>query len=128
MGSVRSDNRASDATLPFGEDVTQYRMVNFDLATGLLQLPDTLGHRVVGISQGDVDISVKETGKVRTLGHSKVELGETMVPGMAVMAGTDGRAVEWTALLAQAGTLLVGGVAGELVEMVLNPSGIGTVS
>lgn len=128
MASVHSDSKASDATLESGEDLTQYRFVNGNLTTGVLQYPRVEGHRAIGITQEDFDVSVNAFGKIRVLGCSKLELGGTVNAYDALMPTTTGTGIIATGANAQSAIALQSGVTGDIIEVVVCHGGECTVS
>ena len=128
MASTRNAQKLMTTTLQFGVDVTQYLCVNFNLTTGVLQLPRVEGHRAVGVTQEAVDFSVNPYGKVATLGHTKVVAGGTILAGDAVMAQTTGKVIVATGANVQVGIAMQSAVATDVFEILLVPGGESSVS
>lgn len=103
-----------------GQDLSgsQYKFV--DLASdGQVDPVGTAGAKAVGVLQDKPSAA----GKVATVGIegvTKIELAATLDAGAEVMSNTAGEAVAITATNRSHGTLLEGGVDGDIVPMLLH--------
>ncbi len=111
---------SENISLVAGEALTVNRFVTVDANGEALMADDALG--LVGVCQEEVAIGVVAPIMSKHGAVVPIELGGTLAAGAEVMSGTDGVAVaEATAGSIGAGTLLEGGVSGDVVSMIFNP-------
>lgn len=126
FGDTKTRNVMIDSDLSGKEgyfvtfDATDDNVVNLAAAATAVHLPLVQG--------ANGSASSPQTGAVAYGGRCKVLLAATIAAGVPVMSDGNGKAIAATNGKYSAGYLAVGGVSGDMVEMVVNPMVWSTVS
>ena len=99
------------------EAIEAYKFAAYSSGDGdNIELPQTSGDPVAGVTiAGNTTVGARQAFVKRGIAY--VELGATIAAGVKVMGNTAGVAIAATTTLHVAGTLLTGGVSGDLAAI-----------
>lgn len=115
------ENKVECITLIAGADLSSGKQYKFmDLASdGQIDPVGTAGAKAVGVLQNK-PAAAGRAATVAVGGVTKIELAATLNAGAEVMSNTAGEAIAVTATSRSHGTILEGGVDGDIVPMLLH--------